>query len=295
MGSADSVERLDQPALGRSPARMYSGWRCKYHDESGHDCDHLAMQDLSLCTGLLALELVPEGRPSGLSLPVESAHLLGDAITADLGRLLPGVEAMGLAVAAALYDPAQLMRPGWPLFAELARLYARTQQGAWTASVSCFGASAGRMADPALEPDASLIGSSLLLIPWVLVGADHDAARINAEMEENFSEKGLAEARTSLLLNEAFSIRVEHARYLTRLDLCAMTGMQYENAGLVELWSLIECALLSPQQTESVTTASGGRYRWQDGTVHQQSSGDPIEQRQFAAVLTAHGISIKGN
>jgi hypothetical protein len=248
----------------------------------------------SLCPGLLAVELIPEGRPSSLSLPVESAHLLGDAITADLLRLLPDVETMGLAVASALYDPAQVMRPGWPLFAELARLHARTQQGAWTPAVSCFGASGGRMADPGLEPDASLIGSPLLLIPWVLIGADLDAARLNAEMEESFTDKGLAEARTSLLLNEAFSIRVEHARYLTRLDLCAMTAMQYQNVGLAQLWSLIECALLAPMQSEEIRTSSGGSYRWRDGGVRVLQAGDAAEARQYAAILAAHGIAVVG-
>lgn len=248
------------------------------------------MHHQSICPGLLALELIPEGRPSSLSLPVESADLLGDVITADLMRLLPGVETMGLAVAAALYDPAQVMRPGWPLFAELARLHARTQQGAWTPAVSCFGAAAGRMADPGLEPDASLIGSPMLLIPWCLIGADLDAARINAEMEESFTDKGLAEARTSLLLNEAFSIRVEHARYLTRLDLCALTAMQYENAGLAALWSLIECALLSPERTELMQTPGAGHYRWQHGRVHVDKPGDAVEARQYAAILAAHGI-----
>ena len=251
------------------------------------------MQDHSVCPGLLAIELVPEGRPSGLSLPVESAGLLGDAITGDLLRLLPGVDGMGLSVAAALYDPAQILRPGWPLFAELSRLHARTQLGGWTPAVSCFGASAGRMADPGLEPDASLIGSPLLLIPWVLIGADLDAARINADMEEGFTDKGLAEARTSLLLNEAFSIRVEHARYLTRLDLCAMTAMQYENVGLAALWSLIECALLSPQREEHIATDSGGRYRWQHGIVHIDARGDEREARQYVAILAAHGIETR--
>lgn len=255
--------------------------------------DDVAMSDeYSICTGLLAIELVPEGRPASLVLPVESADMLGDAITADLMRLLPGVESMGLAVAAALYDPAQVLRPDWPLFAEIARLHARTQQGAWMPSVSCFGASAGRMADPGLEPDSDLIGSPLLLVPWVLIGADLDAARINAEMEERFTDEGLAEARTSLLLNEAFSIRVEHARYLTRLDLCAMTAMQYENAGLAALWSLIECALLSPQREEIAVTPTGARYRWRDGKVHVDAAGDAIEARQYAAILAAHGIAI---
>ena len=250
------------------------------------------MRDHSICSGLLAVELVPEGRPAGLTLPVDSADLLGDAITADLMRLLPGADQMGLAVAAALYDPAQLMRPGWPLFAELARLYARTQRGGWMPAVSCFGAAAGRMADPGLEPDASLIGSPLLLIPWALIGADLDAARINAEMEKSFTEKGLAEARTSLLLNEAFSIRVEHARYLTRLDLCAITAMQYENVGLAALWALIECALLSPQKTEEIDTPGGGVYRWQGGQVSRVQAGTVAEVRQYSAILAAHGIEV---
>lgn len=247
------------------------------------------MFDQSFCTGLLALEVLPEGRPAALSLPVESADLLGDAISGDLLRLLPGVDRMGLAVAAALYDPAQILRPGWPLFAELVRLHQRSQRGTWSPSVACFGSAAGAMADPGLEPDQSLIGSALMLIPWVLIGADEDATRINAEMEEQFSEQGLAEARTSLFLNEAFSIKVSHARYLSRLDLCAMTVMQYEHAGLAELWPLIECALLSPQQEETITT-SGGRYVWRDGHVDVEQSTDAQELRQFGVILNAHGI-----
>lgn len=43
-------------------------------------------------------------------------------------------------------------------------------------------------------------------------------------------------------------MQVEHARYLTVHDLCAMTAMQYEHAGLAALWPLLEIALLSPSR-----------------------------------------------
>ncbi len=179
---------------------------------------------LTSCPAVLALELVPEGTPSALRLPLESAPLLGDAIANDLARLIPGVETMGLAVSAALYDQAQILRPGWPIHAELARMHQQAQRGGWAPAITSFGASAGRMAAPVLEPDARLIGSPLLLVPFVLVGHAADAKQVGAQMERDFEEKGLADSNTALLLNEAFSIRVEHARYLTHHDLCALTA-----------------------------------------------------------------------
>ena len=71
-----------------------------------------------------------------------------------------------------------------------------------------------------------------------------------------------------------------------------MTAMQYENAGLEALWSLIECALLSPTQQEEIRTSGGGHYRWQSGSVTVLQAGDMAEARQYAAILAAHGINV---
>ena len=104
------------------------------------------MSALISSPAVLAVELVPEGGPTSLSLPLESAHLLGEKIANDLARLLPGVETMGLAVSAALYDVAQVLRPGWPIHAELALMHQQAQRGGWMPAITSFGASAGRMA-----------------------------------------------------------------------------------------------------------------------------------------------------
>jgi len=252
----------------------------------------------TLVPGLLAVELIPDSALPSLTLPVESAGLLGSAIADDLLRLLPGCEQLGLAVAAALYDAAQILRPGWPIFGRLGEMHERAQRGGWQPAVCSFGAAAALMPDAVLEPERSLIGSPLLLIPWTLIGPAAAAGAIAARMEQVLAETGLAAARTALFLNEAFSIQVDHARYLSRHDLCAISAMQYQNAGQDALWSLIECALLSPEREETVTTAGGRRYRWRDGGVESAdpaegdgAAADP-EARLFTAVLAAHGVQM---
>ena len=249
------------------------------------------MSTLTSCPAVLAVELVPDRAPTGLSLPLESAHLLGANIANDLARLLPGVETMGLAVAAALYDVAQVLRSGWPMHAELARMHQQAQRGGWMPAITSFGAAGGRMAAPVLEPDARLIGSPLLLVPFVLVGHAHDAGQVAAAMERDFEEKGLADSATSLFLNEAFSIRCEHARYLTLHDLCAMTAMQYEHAGFAALWSVIECALLSPGRDESAELDGGVRVDHRGGRIVLHGDAASMAYRQAAAILAAHGMA----
>ena len=240
---------------------------------------------------VLAVELVPEGGPKALTLPLESAHLLGEHIGNDLARLLPGAETMGLAVAAAMYDPAQVLRPGWPIQAELARMHQQAQRGGWMPAITSFGASAGRMAAPVLEPDPRLIGSPLLLVPFALVGHGHDAEQVGAAMERDFEEKGLADSATSLFLNEAFSIRAEHVRYLTLHDLCALMSMQYDHAGFASLWSIVECALLSPGRDESVELEGGVGVDYRGGRIVIRGDATSLPYRQAAAILAAHGLT----
>lgn len=245
---------------------------------------------LSSCRALLAVELVPEGAPTALTLPLESAHALGDLVARDLARLLPGVETTGLALAAALFDPAQVLRPGFRIHAELAHLHRQAQTGGWTPAVASFGASAGRMASSVLEPDPRLIGSPLLMLPFVLVGHEPDIAALDARMEAEFETTGMADSATALLLNQAFSIRTEHVRYLTLNDLLALTAMQYEHAGFAALWSVIECALLTPERDETVDLGGGVRLRHHGGRVMLDGDANALAHRQAVAILAAHGL-----
>jgi hypothetical protein len=265
------------------------------------------------CPAVLAIEL--RGPPPATlpCVPTEQAARLVDAIAADLSRLLPGVDGLGLAVAGALFDVAQVLRPGWPLFQELALLYRRERRSDPAPAVMGFGTAGGRMASPVLEPEPGLGGGPLVLVPWVLVGEDALAQAIGARMEQVFTEQGLAGAEVPLFLAQGFGLAVEHARYLTRFDLCALMAIQLDHAGLGPVWPLLEAALLAPDSAQFVRSEGGAGWRCESGSVRGAAFGFDawargpgaalapparaegfaetlLMQRRAAALLAAHGL-----
>jgi hypothetical protein len=265
------------------------------------------------CPAILAIELAAPAPALLPQLPTEQAALLVDAIAADLARLLPGVEGLGLAVAGALFDPAQVLRPGWPVFSELGLLYRRERRGDPTPAVVGFGAAGGRMASPVLEPEPGFGGGHFLVVPFVLVGDDAVAQTIGTRMEREFSDTGLAGAAVPLFLRQALGLETAHARYMTRHDLCALTAMQLDHAGLGPVWSLLETALLAPTQTQFARTEGGAAWRYGAGGLRAAGFGfgawargpgaalapsaraegfaeTLLAQRRTAALLTAHGL-----
>ena len=104
-----------------------------------------------------------------------------------------------------------------------------------------------------------------------------------------------------------------------------MMAMQYEHAGLAPLWPLLEAALLAPAQQECLDAPPEPLVRYVDGEAHialfspaawqaryvdgpqvdgrgGDDAGDAqlarryaqfqARQRQFAAVLGAHGVPV---
>lgn len=265
------------------------------------------------CPAVLAIELRGPAPATLPSVPTEQAALLVDAIAGDLARLLPGVDGLGLAVAGALFDVAQVLRPGWPQFQELALLYRRERRGDPTPAVMGLGTAGGRMASPVLEPEPGLGGGPLVLVPFVLVGEDALAQAIGTRMEQVFTEQGLAGAAVPLFLSQGLGLEVEHARYMTRFDLCALMAIQLDHAGLGPVWPLLEAALLAPGAPQSVRSEGGAGWRCESGSVRGAAFGYDawargpgaalapaaraegfaetlLMQRRAGALLTAHGL-----
>src|SRR5690606_5400119 len=105
--------------------------------------------------------------------------------------------------------------------------------------------------------------------------------------------------------------------YLTVHDLTAIMAMQYQHQGLQPLWPVIETALLAPDEEEWLDAPPEPLLRYADGEVRialldpgawQQRNGQSAtddrqelergyeyfqaRQRQFAAVLEAHGVPV---
>src|SRR5690606_13177755 len=122
----------------------------------------------------------------------------------------------------------------------------------------------------ALTPSPALAEGPLRLVPFVLTGEAGDVAAVSQALEELLLETGMAGAGTALLAQEAFGLSVEHARYLTVHDLCAMTAMQYEHAGLGELWPIVETA----RSEERRVGKEGRGGRWPEHVRSDRRRGD---------------------
>jgi hypothetical protein len=139
--------------------------------------------------------------------------------------------------------------------------------------------------------------------------------------ERELLERGMAGADTALAAQAAFGLQVEHARYLTVHDLTAMMAMQYDHAGLAPLWPLLETALLEPDGEQwldappeplvhyadreariALFTPAAWQARYaQDLACDSNESRERLarrhqqfeaRQRQYAAVLNAHGVPV---
>lgn len=272
-------------------------------------------QPVLSCLGALALELTPGATAEHPALPSATAGELATLVARDLARLVPEAAQLDLGLVAALFDPVELLRPGYPLHAELERLVARAP-GLPGGRLVGFGAGDDGLPPP-LRPDPAHAAGPLRLLPLLLRGDAETVATVGERLEQVLLDTGMAGADTALLAQQAFGAPVEHARLLTLNDLAAMMAMQYEHAGLAPLWPLVEAALLAPDHEQwldappeplmryharEVRIALLDAEAWAEGGFAPEAA-DPVRltraferfqmrQRQLAAVLEAHAIPV---
>lgn len=266
--------------------------------------------------GLIALELAPGSVVERAALAQDEAARLASLLGRDLAKLFPDARGLDLCLAAAHFDPAEALRPGWPLHRRLAELHARAPGRGGGPRIIAFSADADGVVPQPLVADPALRGGSLRVLPFLLHGDAAIAGDVGEAFEALLLETGMAQADTALLLQDAFGARIEHARCLTLHDLAAMVALQYEHLGLAPLWPLIETALLSPQHEALLDSAPEPLLRYADGEARMalfapaawreryRPDSDDVErlrrifghfetrQRQMAAVLEAHGIDV---
>lgn len=267
--------------------------------------------------GVLALELSGEASPTRGALAQEAAGELATRVGRDLGALVPGARELDLVFAAAHFDPAEVLRPGWPVHRRLDELRARAPRAGDGARVIAFGADGRGQVPLPFQADAQLAGGRLRVLPYLLTGAPEATEAVAAHMEASLLDLGMAQAETALMAQDAFGVRIEHARYLTLHDLLAMTALQYSNQGLEPVWDVLETALLARSSEawldappEPVLRHVDGEVRmalltpadWRTRHVPDEANEARLarglamyeaRQRQIAAVLQAHGIEVQ--
>lgn len=264
--------------------------------------------------GVIALELRDGAPPAQAALDAAGAGDVAERLGRDLAKLVPEVAACELALLGAHFDPAEALRPGWPLHRRALELLQRAPGRAQGARIVGFGADAQGAVPLPLQADPALAGGVLRVLPFVLSGEAAEGA--GAALEALLLDRGMAAADTALALQDGLGATLEHARYLSLHDLLAIMAMQYRNVGLDGLWSLLETALLDPAGTclldappEPLARYADGEVRialldpaaWRRRNLPDETDGARLErgfalfqarQRQYAAVLGAHAIDV---
>src|SRR6188768_1486789 len=75
--------------------------------------------------GVLALELADGESPRHAALTAEQSGELAERVGRDLAKLVPQASELDLVFAAAHFDPAEVLRPGWPIHRRLEELQMR--------------------------------------------------------------------------------------------------------------------------------------------------------------------------
>ena len=265
--------------------------------------------------GVIALELRDGAPPRRPALDAAAAGDVAAMLGRDLARLAADGGGCDLALLGAHFDPAEALRPGWPLHQRALELLQRAPGRAQGARVVGFGADADGEVPMPLHSDPGLVGGGLRVLPFVLRG--DAAASVGDVLEEVLLDRGMAGADLALALQEGLGAQVEHARLLSLHDLAAMMALQYQNVGLAPLWSLLQVALLEPEAEAWIDAGPEPLARYGDGEVRlalldpqawrkryvegehelarleQGFAMFQARQRQFAAVLGAHGVPVQ--
>lgn len=268
--------------------------------------------------GVMALECAPGSRIERDALGHADAARLAGLLGRDLGLLVPGVCALDLALSAIHYDPAEVLRPGWPLHDTLDQMRLHAPGRMRDARVIAFGAAADGVLPEMLRADAALHGGQLRVLPFVLAGDADVVAVVARQLEDSLLDLGMFNAETALHAQQAFGAKIEHARYLTVYDLAAMTGLQYRNQGLEHVWHFLEGILLAPDSEAwldtlpepmlhyaarearmAMFTPDAWRARHapdvpDDDSVKLRRGFDyfQVRQRQVASIVQAHGVLV---
>ncbi len=267
--------------------------------------------------GVLALELAGGQSPQYNAISSAQSGELAALVGRDLAKLVPQVGELDLVFAGAHFDPAEVLRPGWPIHRRLEELQMRAPGRNQGARLLAFGSDANGEVPLPLQADPELTGGGLRVVPFVLTGSDAAQTRTVAEaLEDVLLANGMAQPDTALLAQKAFGAQIEHARYFTVHDLAAMMAMQYDNQGLAALWPLLETAMFAPGREEWLRSSPEPLLRYAHGEVrmalfdpgswcayyaHDKDDCDRLQriyeqylmrQRQMAAVLEAHGLPV---
>jgi hypothetical protein len=248
----------------------------------------------------------------------DSEQLLAH-VAADLKALFPEISNCSLIVAGALFDQTQVLRPAYPVFRALESASTNSRMDRFEPRLVSIAAQSGMMPNDDLQPLPDIPLGLLQLLPVIVQGPASLVSELGELMEYRFLEEGQISAHSAAWMETAFSVSVNHARFMTLTDLNAMLRLQLEHRGFLPMWELLDAALNGQAGSLQVSSDSGQVYEWKDGAVwtcfetfdHWSNSGGGAkvdaarqvlaaaygdwtrETRQYLTTLSAHGLDVR--
>ena len=206
---------------------------------------------------LASLEVMP-GTPCRRSLSRRQCETLAQALATDLARTVPAAADGLLVVGGSLLEPAELLRPGWPVWQALQDLAAPLlRQGRGHGELLAVGG-APELPDARLQAPDQAPAGALLAIPMLLISETDLSAVLEAELFERGSLHPPARAE----LAQSAQLSTQHGQLLTVHDLMALQHVQLDSAGLGGFWPLLEQLLMDPERDASVTLPAHLQAQW---------------------------------
>lgn len=254
---------------------------------------------------LAGFELAPDS-VSERMLGREQAARLAEALAEDLARAVPGVEQSVLVAAGSLLEPAEMLRPGLPVWAAMADLAAPLVREQGTAArILAVGAHDGRLPDrrlaaPQVPPQGRFVGIPLLL------ALDPEAGpALEQRLEAELFDRGSVAPPARALLQQFSGAESVHGQLLTVNDLLALQHVQMDAAGLSGFWPVVEQVLLRSDADMDFSLPAGLSARWVSAAqrldvrfvvfdrCQQPPDEYPLWQRAFrtlTGLADAHGL-----
>ncbi len=255
------------------------------------------------CDGILTIEFK---QPIKLVLDKLQADELTTFIAKDLHALFGIQNQTALVVCGAAFTSEQLLQPKFPVQLNINQYASAAFQGELNSDqVLSIGSNQGQMPE-GLQPNGTAHG--LMHLPFCLYTHDPELAE---KFEAQLMHKGMISPPTYEKLMSCTDTPINHANYMTYLDLVAMMHNHYQQLGLSQLWEVIETALVNPEPKAAVISPTNNHYYLVDHLLftpcfswrqysHYFSTKDInnyiqwlMAQRLSISAFTSHGLEIK--
>ncbi len=209
------------------------------------------------CDGMLTIECQA---PIKSTLNKLQASELSALVAKDLNAVLQVSNQSALVFCGGAFTSEQLLQPKFPIQKHITQYASAAFQGQLNEDqILSIGATHAKnkegLMPEGLQPEPS--SQSLLHFPFCMYTHDLTLAE---RFEADLMHKGMVSPPTYALLREQLQVGINHANYMTYLDLVAMMHNHYQQLGLSHLWQVIEMALVNNDPKTAVQTETNNHF-----------------------------------